>query len=65
MTRDQINQVVQCSSGTIAHMTGIRTYTEIDGFVNWVCENGEQISYGANAMAALYNAALGYKGGKR
>jgi len=64
----ELLEVSNLSSGTIAGLTGMKTYAEQHVFINWLFEgltsddfpNGLIIHYGDNAMNACKNAYRAY-----
>lgn len=61
MTLQQIREVARLSDGTIARAIGSPLYSNIDLFTEWLFERGNVISYGENALIALYHAAKAFK----
>lgn len=61
MTKYQIKQINDCSSGTIAGVTGLKSYKKIAEFQNWLYKHGESIPGEENLLKNLENAALAFK----
>ena len=68
MTKAELKKVTQLSSGTIANITGVTKYEELDEFINWlyrpVSEGvvmGETVYAGHNALSACMNAYCLYQ----
>ena len=76
MTKEQIKQVANCSSGTIAKALDTNLYKDVDDFIRWLYKPlvhksrtpnnehilwGELAAWGGNLLIALKNAVLCYK----
>lgn len=76
MTKEQINRVAACSSGTIAIALDTHLYKDVDAFTQWlyrplISKNrsiinkdilwGELAAWGDNLLIALKNAVICYK----
>ena len=69
MTKDELSDVANLSSGTIATITGMTTYEELEAFKNWMFQplgnnlgryQGEIVAFGFTVLEALENAHLVY-----
>lgn len=57
MTTSQLKDLLQCSAGTFATVTGLQTYDEIGAFSNWISINHRGLTYLTNwgdTLASLF-----------
>ena len=61
MTSNQLQDVLKCSAGTVFVITGLRLYSEITDFSNWLAENFQSISYVQDCFETLRGSFKSYQ----
>jgi|GEM_PF-7065233 len=61
MTPYDLVDCLQCSNGTFAAVTGMRSVNEIEQFRAWLCDHAPEVPRGPNVLATVLNACRAYR----